>query len=141
MNTQIRQFRIRIAKRKGESVSMNIVALVGNLTRDAEVRQTKSGTAVTSFGIAVNTRHKNIMSGEWEDYPNFFDVTMFGKYGQAISDRLTCGSKVALNGSLRYSSWEKDGQKRSKVEVVADNVEFLSSVAKAETLFDDDCPF
>ena len=112
------------------TVGINVVALSGNLTRDAEIRQAKSGNTVVSFGIAVNDRRKNLISGEWEDYHNFFDVTMFGNYGRSIADRLTKGSKVALNGQLRYTQWEKDGQRRSKVEVIADQVDFLTKAKK-----------
>ena len=122
-------------------MSINVVMLSGNLTRDAEIRQTKNGIAVVAYGIAVNDRRKNPLTDEWEDYPNYINVTMFGNYGRSIADRLTKGTKVALHGSLRWSQWDKDGQKRSKLEVIADEVEFFSQAPKAETLFDDDCPF
>lgn len=124
-------------------MSINSVALCGNITRNADVRQTKGGMPITTFGIAVNDRRKNPLSGEWEDTPNFFDVTIFGRYGETLSPRLTTGAKVALNGSLRWSQWEKDGQKRSKVEVIADDIElFTAPKPKPDTsLYDDDCPF
>lgn len=146
MQTDFDYLRARIARARVRgvfTVSINVVALCGNLTRTAEVRQTKSGMAVASFGIAVNERRKNPFSGEWEDYANFFDVTMFGKYAESVAPKLTKGTKVALNGSLRYSQWEKDGAKRSKVEVIADNVEFVTQPKQqAETLlYDEEIPF
>lgn len=107
-------------------MSINRVNLSGNLTRDPELRATQSGTQVLSFGIAVNDRRRNQQTGEWEDYPNFIDCVMFGSRGEAVSRFLSKGSKVALEGKLRYSSWERDGQRRSKLEVIVDEIEFLS---------------
>lgn len=108
-------------------MSVNVVALVGNLTRDPELTQTQGGTAVCRMGIAVNDRVKNRQTGEWEDYPNFIDVVAFGGTGEAAARYLSKGSKAAVSGRLRYSSWEKDGQRRSKLEVVAERVEFMSA--------------
>lgn len=105
---------------------INCVNISGNLTRDPELRATAGGTQVMSFGVAVNDRHKNPKTGEWEDYPNFVDCTMFGLRAEALSRMLHKGQKVSINGSLRYSSWERDGQKRSKLEVICDTVVFLS---------------
>ena len=107
-------------------MSINRVNISGNLTRDPELRQTASGTQVLSFGIAVNDRRKNNQTGEWEDYPNFVDCTMFGSRAEAVSRFLSKGSKVAIEGKLHYSSWERDGQKRSKLEVIVDELEFMS---------------
>lgn len=107
-------------------MSINKVFISGNLTRDCELRQTQGGTAVLQMGVAVNERRKNPQTGDWEDYPNFVDVTMFGKRAEAVSRYVSKGSKVAIEGRLRYRSWEKDGQRRSKLEVVADEVEFMS---------------
>ena len=107
-------------------MSINRVSLSGNATRDAEVRQTQSGTSILSFGIAVNDRRKNNQTGEWEDYPNFVDCTMWGQRAQAIAPYINKGVKIALDGKLRYSSWERDGQKRSKLEVIVDEIEFMS---------------
>lgn len=76
-----------------------------------------------SFGVAVNDRRKNAQTGEWEDAPNFVDVCVFGKRADGLAKILHKGSKVFIEGKLRYSSWEKDGQKRSKIEVVADDVD------------------
>jgi single-strand DNA-binding protein len=107
-------------------MSINRVNISGNLTRDSELRQTQSGTAVLSFGVAVNDRRRNPQSGEWEDYANFVDCVMFGTRAEAISRYLTKGTKVAIEGKLRYSSWERDGQRRSKLEVIVDEIEFMS---------------
>ena len=106
-------------------MALNSVAISGNLTRDPELRQTPGGTSVLSFGVAVNERRKSA-SGEWEDVPNFVDCTMFGTRADALAKYLHKGTKVAVHGRLRYSSWERDGQKRSKLEVVADDIEFMS---------------
>ena len=107
-------------------MSINHVSITGNLTRDPELRSTAGGTAVMSFGIAVNDRRKNQQTGEWEDCPNFIDCTMFGARAQSVSRFLSKGSKVAIEGKLRWSQWERDGQKRSKIEVIVDEIEFMS---------------
>lgn len=107
-------------------MSINRVVISGNLTRDSELRMTTGGTQVLSFGVAVNDRRRNPQTGEWEDYPNFVDCTMFGNRAEAVSRYLTKGTKVAIEGKLRYSTWERDGQRRSKLEVIVDEVEFLS---------------
>ncbi len=107
-------------------MSINRVTISGNLTRDPELRATAGGTQVLSFGVAVNDRRRNPQNGEWEDYPNFVDCTMFGTRAEAVSRYLSKGSKVAIEGKLRYSSWEREGQRRSKLEVIVDEIEFLS---------------
>ena len=108
-------------------MSINRVMISGNLTRDAELRSTQSGMAILGFGVAVNDRRKNPQTGDWEDYPNFVDCTMFGTRGEKLQQYLTKGTKVAIEGKLRYSSWERDGQRRSKLEVIVDELEFMSS--------------
>ena len=108
-------------------MSINRVMISGNLTRNAEIRSTQSGMAILGFGVAVNDRRKNQQTGEWEDYPNFVDCTMFGTRGEKLQPYLTKGTKVAIEGKLRYSSWERDGQRRSKLEVIVDELEFMSS--------------
>ena len=109
-------------------MSINRVVISGNLTRDPELRATGSGMNVLKMGVAVNDRRKNQQTGEWEDYANFVDVTMFGARAEAVSRFLSKGSKVAIEGKLRWSQWEsQQGDKRSKLEVVADDIEFLSS--------------
>ena len=99
-------------------MSINRVIISGNLTRDPELRQTQSGMAVLSFGVAVNDRRKNPSTGEWEDYPNFVDCTMFGARANSLAQYLSKGTKVSIEGKLRWSQWERDGQKRSKLEVI-----------------------
>ncbi|MEY8561535.1 single-stranded DNA-binding protein [Eggerthellaceae bacterium 3-80] len=108
-------------------MSINRVIISGNLTRDPELRQTASGMPVLGFGVAVNDRRKNSQTGEWEDCPNYIDCTMFGARAQSLSQYLSKGSKVAIEGKLRWSQWERDGQKRSKIEVIVDELEFMSS--------------
>ena len=108
-------------------MSINRVIISGNLTRDPELRQTQSGMAVLSFGVAVNDRRKNPSTGEWEDYPNFVDCTMFGARANSLANYLSKGTKVSIEGKLRWSQWERDGQKRSKLEVIFDELEFMSS--------------
>lgn len=107
-------------------MSINQVAITGNLTRSPELRATQGGTAVLSFGIAVNDRRKNA-SGQWEDVPNFFECVIFGNRATSLSDILTKGMKVAIAGKLHYSSWEKDGQKHSKVDIIANDVELMQN--------------
>nr|DAZ00129.1 MAG TPA: Single strand binding protein [Caudoviricetes sp.] len=107
-------------------MSINRVAISGNLTRDPELRQTAGGMAILGFGVAVNDRHKNQQTGEWEDYPNFIDCAMFGSRAEKLQPYLAKGTKVAIDGKLRWSQWERDGQKRSKVEVIVDEIEFMS---------------
>ena len=107
-------------------MSINHVTVSGNLTRDPEVRTTWSGKPVMSLGIAVNDRRRNPETGEWEEFPNFFNCTMFGTRGEQLGELLAKGDKVVIEGSLRYSKWEtKDGERRSNVEIIIEEVEFL----------------
>ena len=110
-------------------MSINRVNITGNLTRDPELRQTQGGSGILRFGVAVNDRRRNPQTGEWEDVPNFIDCTVFGNRAEALSRFLSKGMKVAVEGKLRWSQWEKDGQKRSKIEVIVDEIEFLSQGA------------
>lgn len=109
-------------------MSINRVVVSGNLTRDVELRATPGGTQVLGFGVAVNDRRRNQQTGEWEDYPNFIDCTMFGNRAEALSRILRKGMKVAIEGKLRYSSWEdkNGGGRRSKVEIIPDEVVLMS---------------
>ena len=108
-------------------MSINKVFIAGNLTRDPELRETPSGFQVLNFGVAVNDRRRNPQTQQWEDYANFVDCTMFGNRAESVSRFLAKGSKVAVEGKLRWSQWEaKDGSKRSKLEVVVDELEFMS---------------
>lgn len=108
-------------------MSINRVIISGRLTRDPEIRSTAGGMPVLGFGVAINDRRKNQQSGEWEDYPNFIDCTMFGARAERISQYLSKGTKVAIEGKLRWSQWERDGQKRSKIDVIVDEIEFMSN--------------
>lgn len=110
-------------------MSINRVNISGNLTRDPEVRTSASGSAIMRFGVAVNDRSKNQQTGQWEDRPNFIDCTMFGTRAESVSRFLGKGTKVAIEGKLRWSQWDdrKTGEKRSKVEVIVDEIEFMSS--------------
>lgn len=107
------------------SSNINCVMLSGYLTRDPELRQTTSGMSVLSLGLAVNDRRK-ASNGEWEDVPNWIDCTIFGARADALSRILAKGSKVAVMGRLHYSSWDKDGQKRSKIDVIVNEIELMS---------------
>lgn len=108
------------------ATNINRVILTGNLTRDPELRSLPSGMSVCSLRIASNTRRKNGSSGEWEDKPNFFDVTVWGAQGENCSRFLSKGRPVAIDGRLEWREWTaQDGAKRQSVEVVADVVQFL----------------
>ena len=108
-------------------MSINSVTISGNLTRDPELRQTQGGMAILSLGVAVNDRRRNQQTGEWEDYANFVDCTVFGNRAEALSRILVKGMKVCIDGRLHYSSWQdQNGQKRSKLEVTVNNLEFMS---------------
>lgn len=108
-------------------MSINKVVISGCLTRDPELRSTQGGMEILALGVAVNDRRKNQQTGEWEDVPNFIDCTMFGARAKSVSRFLSKGSKVAIEGKLRWSQWERDGQKRSKIEVIVDEIEFMTS--------------
>lgn len=108
-------------------MSINKVVVSGNLTRDPELRMAGT-TPVLQMGIAVNDRKKNNETGQWEDVPNFFDVVVWGARGESLSRFLTKGTKVVVSGRLRWNQWQNaEGEKRSKVEIVADDVEFMNS--------------
>lgn len=102
--------------------SINVVVISGNLTRDPELRSLPNGTPVCELGIAVNERIKNATTSEWEDRPNYVDVTVWSGMGEWAARNLSKGSGVTVEGRLRFESWEKDGQKRSKLKVVANSV-------------------
>ena len=109
-------------------MSINRVNISGNLTRDPELRSLPSGTQVLSFGVAVNDRVRNQTTGNWEDRPNYVDCVVFGNRAEPLNRFLSKGSKVAIEGKLRWSQWQdkQTGSNRSKLEVVVDQVEFLS---------------
>ncbi|MCB6313780.1 single-stranded DNA-binding protein [Gordonibacter pamelaeae] len=122
-------------------MSINRVIISGNLTRDPELRSTASGLPVLGFGVAVNDRRKNQQTGEWEDYPNFIDCTMFGARAESLSRYLGKGTKVSIEGKLRWSQWEREGQKRSKIEVIVDELEFMSIRNSKADNYDADAEF
>ncbi len=106
---------------------INRVTLVGRLTRDPELRHLPSGNPVLQLGLAVNGRQKDD-GGNWTDKPNFFDIKVFGNQAEMLSQHLAKGRRVGIDGRRDWSSWEaQDGSKRSKVEVVANQVQFLDS--------------
>ncbi len=101
----------------------NTVTVVGNITRDPELRFTPSGQAVASFGLAVNRRWQNRSNNEWEEQTSFFDVKCWAQMAENVSESLSRGSRVVVSGRLEQRSWETDqGDKRSKVEIVADEI-------------------
>ncbi len=106
--------------------SLNQVTLLGNLTRDPEVRQTPSGQQVCSFSLALNRSYKD-QSGEWQEATDYVDVVAWGPLGERIGQYLKRGSRALVQGRLQSRSWEQEGQKRSKVEVLANDVTFLDS--------------
>ena len=110
------------------ATNINVVVITGNLTRDPELRSTQGGTSVCKLRVAVNSRRRD-QSGEWVDKPNFFDVTVFGAQGENCANYLSKGRPVAVEGRLDWSEWDaSDGSgKRSKVEIVANSVQFLGS--------------
>lgn len=109
--------------------SINRVVIVGNLTRDPDVRPMGGDRNVVELGVAVNHRYKNRQTDQWVEEPNYFTVVVFGPQGEACAQYLTKGRPVAVDGRLRWSSWEdkNGGGKRSKVDIVADTVQFLGS--------------
>ncbi|MBX3423815.1 MAG: single-stranded DNA-binding protein [Pirellulaceae bacterium] len=106
--------------------SYNRVILMGNLTRDIQLRYTPSGTAVTEVGLAVNDRRKN-QAGEWVDETTFVDVTFWGKTAEVAGEYLSKGSAVFIEGRLKLDTWEKDGQKHYKLRVVCERMQMLGA--------------
>lgn len=104
-------------------MSVNRVTISGNVGRDPELRATQTGMSILSFSVAVNDRVKR--GDNWEDYTNWVDVVVFGRRADSLSKFLSKGMKVAVDGKLRYSSWERDGAKRSKIEVIADDIDIM----------------
>jgi single-strand DNA-binding protein len=109
------------------ATNINRVVLTGNLTRDPELRSTSSGMAVCSLRVACNTRRKNNATGEWEDKPNYFDVTVWGAQGENCARFLAKGRPVAIDGRLEWREWEdrETGNKRQAIDIIADAVQFL----------------
>lgn len=119
--------------------SFNKVILMGNLTRDPDMRFTQSGEAVASFGMAVNRKYKS--GDEWKQKVCYIDITVWGKSGENCAEYLKKGSSVLIEGELEYETWEKDGAKQSKHKVTARNVQFLDKKGDAQTGDKDDIPF
>ncbi len=127
-------------------MSINRVEISGNLGRDPELRATSSGTQVCSFSVCVNTRQK--VNGEWKDKANWVDVIFFGNRAESISKYLAKGSHVTVAGRLSQNVWEKDGQKRSKLEVIGEDIDFQDGKRTEQAaqepsadVYDDDIPF
>ena len=115
------------------AANINRVVLVGNLTKDPELRHTPSGTAVCSLRLAVNTRRKDSATGEWTEKPNYFDITVWGNQGESCAQYLGKGRPVAVDGRLEWREWDaQDGTKRQAVEIIADSVQFLGSRGDTE---------
>jgi single-strand DNA-binding protein len=114
------------------AANINRVVLVGNLTRDPELRHTPGGTPVCSLRIAVNSRRKD-ETGQWIDKPNYFSISVFGNQAESCAQYLSKGRPVAIDGRLEWREWEaQDGSKRQAVEVIADTVQFLGSRGDGE---------
>ena len=103
--------------------SFNRVVLVGNLTKDVELRHTKNSTAVTDVSLAVNERVKK--NDQWVDEVHFFDITLWGRLAEIAAEYLSKGSSVLIEGRLKHDRWEQDGQKRSKVGIVGEKMQML----------------
>jgi len=115
------------------AANINRVVLLGNLTKDPELRHTPSGTAVCSLRLAVNTRRKDGATGEWTEKPNYFDITVWGNQGENCAQYLAKGRPVAIDGRLEWREWDaQDGTKRQAVEIIADSVQFLGSRGDGE---------
>jgi single-strand DNA-binding protein len=104
---------------------INHVVLVGRLTRNAELKYTNNGAAVSKFGLAINQRRKK--DDQWVDEAHFFDIVLWGKTAESLNQYLVKGKQVGIEGQLRQNRWEQEGQARSKVEIVATNVMLLGS--------------
>ena len=108
--------------------NVNVVVITGNLTKDPELRHTGGGTAVCELRVAVNGRRKNGQTQQWEDKPNYFDVTVWGAQGENCANYLSKGRPVAVDGRLEWREWEdQQGNKRQSVDIIADSVQFLGS--------------
>lgn len=125
--------------------NLNKVMLTGNLTQEPDYKVTTNGTAILTLRVAVNDRRK--VGDEWTDVPGFYDCVIIGRRAESLRQFLSKGRKVAIEGKLRYSSWEKDGRLRSKVEIAVDDLELLDSGRKrtdqgeAPALYDQEIPF
>lgn len=112
--------------------NINRVIITGNLTKDPELRSLPSGTSVCDLRIACNGRRRTA-EGQWEDDPNYFNVTVWGQQGENCKRFLSKGRGVAIDGRLRFREWESDGQKRSAVDIIAETVQFLGGGGDASS--------
>ena len=112
-----------MSKARKNMADINHVVLVGRLTRDAELKYTAGGQAVCKFSVAINRRRKN--GEQWVDEANYFDVVLWGRQGEALNQYLLKGKPVGVEGELRQDRWQQDGQARTKVEIVANNIQLL----------------
>jgi single-strand DNA-binding protein len=122
--------------------TMNTITVSGNLVRDPELRYMNNGNPVLNFAIAVNNRKK--VGNDWQDDPCFIGVTVFGKQAETLGENLNKGSKVVVSGRIQQRSWEKDGQKRTLIEIVAEQIEPVARLDRSagrEPGGDDDVPF
>ncbi len=110
---------------------VNHVILIGRLTRDAELKYTSGGMAVCKFAIAVNKRRKQ--GEQWVEEANFFDIVLWGRSGESLNQYLVKGKQVAVEGELHQNRWEQDGQARSKIEIMANNVQLLGGQGQPQT--------
>lgn len=133
-------------------MSVNSVVISGNVGRDPELRMTASQMQVCQFSVCVNNRRKNGNTGEWEDVPNWVDVTFFGNRGEAISKHVTKGMHVTIQGHLHENKWQtNDGQNRRKLEVIGEEIDWVSSDRRqarqggqqpeVDCAYDEDIPF
>nr|WP_314638704.1 single-stranded DNA-binding protein [uncultured Olsenella sp.] len=128
-------------------MSINKVVISGNLGRDPELRATRGGSQVCSFSVCVNTRQKQ--GDEWVDKANWVDVTFFGNRAERLGEYLSKGSHVTVAGRLSQSTWERNGQRRSKLEVIGEDIDFTggqrqqgaSQQGGSEDAYDEDIPF
>ena len=136
-------------------MAINRVIIEGNLTRDVEMRATTNGTVVAGFTVAVNEKRRNQQTGKLDDAPVFVKCSLFGSRAEKLSKYLLKGTKVTIDGKLRYSQWTKDDEKRHELSVIVDQLEFSGSrpakgdaaapqepePAPAPDLYDEDIPF
>lgn len=113
------------------AADINSVTIVGRLTRDAELKYTNSGSAVTTMGLAVNRSRKD--GEQWVEEANFFDISLWGRRGESLNQYLQKGSRIAVTGELRQERWEQDGQKRSRVVIHASNIQLLGGDKQQST--------
>ena len=114
--------------------NINRVIITGNLTRDPEIRSTPSGQSVCSLRVACNGRRRNPQTQDWEDAPNYFDVTVWGAQGENCHRYLSKGRPIAVDGRLQWREWsDKEGNKRQSVDIIADSVQFLGGRADGES--------